>query len=205
MTIRGLIHSGVDFIYSVLFPPFCLNCGQTGSYICDQCQLFLIESEPRCPACGQPSPGGWRHSTCSSSIDRRIVAWEDQGLGQCLVSKILQSRATHLLDDLIIRAVFTLCKNDDYIDFWPILWQRSTKILPSPSSREMKNNYQMSERMAQKITFLNPGQKFKSASGTGVAILVGLEEEISMEEQARLLKAEGFDSVFSFTLIGRTC
>lgn len=204
MTLRGFIYSAVDFIYSILFPPFCLNCGRTGSYICDQCQLFLIEAEPSCPACGQPSPGGWRHSTCSASIDRRIVVWENEGLGRCLVSKILQSQATHLLDDLMMRAALTLFKNDDYVDFWSILRQGSTKILPSPSSREMKHHCQISERIAREIVTLNSARD-KATSGTRVAVLVGLEEEVSMEEQARLLKAEGFNQVFSFTLVGRTC
>jgi hypothetical protein len=59
--------------------------------------------------------------------------------------------------------------------------------------------------MAQKIVALNPIRDFKSTSETRVAVLVGLEEKVSIEEQARLLKAEGFDQVFSFTLIGRTC
>jgi len=205
MTLRDFIYTAVDFIYSILFPPFCLNCGRAGSYICDQCQLFLIEAEPSCPACGQPSPGGWRHSTCSSSIDRRIIVWEDEGLGRRLVSKILQSRSTHLLDDLMMRAVLTLFKNNDYVDFWLILRQGLVKILPNPSSRETRDHCQISERMAQKIVALNPIRDFKSTSETRVAVLVGLEEKVSIEEQARLLKAEGFDQVFSFTLIGRTC
>jgi ComF family protein len=38
-----------------LFPPFCVDCGKEGDFICSACQASLVRIEPPvCPKCGKP-------------------------------------------------------------------------------------------------------------------------------------------------------
>jgi len=43
----------------LLFPPWCINCGREGNYICDSCrQLLSVITPPVCPRCGRPQAQG---------------------------------------------------------------------------------------------------------------------------------------------------
>ena len=72
-------------ILDILFPRFCLGCGQEGSYICQDCQIFLSEVE-----------------TANQSI---FSPWEHQGLMEQIFREIKLGGRYHIIEELVERAL----------------------------------------------------------------------------------------------------
>ncbi|HQO27808.1 MAG TPA: hypothetical protein PKX21_01985 [Candidatus Pacearchaeota archaeon] len=200
-----LLWAGTDFIYSQLFPPFCLNCGRRGAYVCPECQVFLVEAEPACPACGQASPGGWLHQKCFSSLDRRIVAWENQGLAKRLIATINQSRASHLLEYLGLQALASFLKSDSYNDLSRLFSDCSVEIIAAPPPQKMADCSDLSSVLVQQIVNFFRNEQLQNQAikpKEKKAVLVSLEDHADIKAKARELKDNGFTQVFSLVLVG---
>lgn len=200
-----MLQTGADFIYSLLFPPFCLNCGRQGEYVCPECHIFLTEAEPACPACGKASSGARLHQRCFSFLDRRLVAWENQGLAKRLIAAVNQGRATHLLEYLILQALAIFLKNDSYDDLGSILSDNSVEIVSVPSSQETESRSGLSGFFVQQLcNIFRSKQSQNQADGSEQkqAILVSLEDHVGIKSKAQELKESGFDQVFSLVLVG---
>ena len=52
---RKLLSKAKEFILDILFPKFCLNCGEEGNYLCQDCfSLTDISERQYCPFCHPP-------------------------------------------------------------------------------------------------------------------------------------------------------
>jgi len=50
----------------LLFPRYCIGCGQEGAFICPSCRRALPRiTPPICPRCGRPQPGGMLCPDCA--------------------------------------------------------------------------------------------------------------------------------------------
>lgn len=69
-------------LFDLVFPKFCLGCGQEGIWICPQCQDKIVQvSSQVCPECGRISRSGkfCKHCQKSKRLSGIIVAcyWEE--------------------------------------------------------------------------------------------------------------------------------
>jgi len=72
-------------ILDILFPRFCLGCGREGSYICQDCQIFLSEVEtPNQPV---------------------FSLWEHQGLMEQIFQEIKLKGRYHIIEELVEKAL----------------------------------------------------------------------------------------------------
>ncbi len=199
------LQNGVKFIYELLFPPFCLNCGAEGDYICHDCSLFLVEAEPACPCCGYPSEGGKKHNGCQGILEGQLVVWEEKGLTGEIIKTVHSRRATHLLEDFVLKSLKVVLANSSFECFWSVWFDRSTAVVSCPSPEEEKGqNY--SDLAAEELVKLTErDQKMISGSSRERAVIVSLFFHQEIVSRAESLKANGFQEVWSLVLIAKSC
>jgi competence protein ComFC len=88
---------------NLLFPKYCLGCGQEGRYFCLNCQK---EIEPLkfqiCPVCQQLSFNGLTHHACcnKNNLDGLIVFFPYQGILKKAIGKLKYYFITSLIEEL---------------------------------------------------------------------------------------------------------
>ncbi|MCL5794921.1 MAG: double zinc ribbon domain-containing protein, partial [Patescibacteria group bacterium] len=66
-----------DFLLDLLFPKYCVGCGQEGVWICQKCQKkIVLVSSPTCPVCKKLTKAGKFCADCrkKSFLSGLIVA-----------------------------------------------------------------------------------------------------------------------------------
>ncbi|MCK5044729.1 ComF family protein [Candidatus Parcubacteria bacterium] len=111
-----------EFILNLLFPRFCLVCGQEGSHLCQDCISCLEISESQYCLCQKPRKG----DKCSKCISKKLdslyyaVSLENR-LCQKLIHKFKHQpfikELAKPLTSLIIAHFFLLGKKPDFSDF----------------------------------------------------------------------------------------
>jgi competence protein ComFC len=91
----------------VLFPTYCLCCGQLGEYLCSVCKKKLINNLPECYYCRKLSPQYLTHKECSSSnIDAVFVGWQYNSVARKLMAQYKYRYAyklSKILSELLIQ------------------------------------------------------------------------------------------------------
>ena len=65
-----------NFLLDLFFPKFCLSCGKTGSWLCQDCQAFLkIQEENFCPACDKLTLNFKTHKACKGLTKLAGLFW----------------------------------------------------------------------------------------------------------------------------------
>jgi hypothetical protein len=176
----------INKIYDVLFPPFCLICGRPGQYICNECELFLIEvgSVP----------------IRSENIDQLIIVWEKNILTDRIFKKVFRKELKQPSQFFVNKALFSLMKNESCRDFWMTWFNPSTEIWScSPLDLISQNELIVSELISLTDRCqdqVHAGFVEKSA------ILVSLVFCPDIEAKAKELKEAGFQKIWSLILIG---
>lgn len=91
-------------LLDVLFPKFCLGCGEWGSYICSSC-FSKIHPLPylKCPICDRASIDEFTHPRCKKrfELDRLISFFPYTGIVQKAIKAIKYRYAYKVTDDLL--------------------------------------------------------------------------------------------------------
>lgn len=77
MAIKSVLEKCYTFILDILFPIYCLGCGEEGKWICSEClEKIEILKKQACPVCGVESKTGARCFNCraKTEIDGVIAA-----------------------------------------------------------------------------------------------------------------------------------
>lgn len=81
----------LDWLLDMIFPKYCLGCGQEGSFLCQDCfKNIPLNNSVLCPLCGQRSPSGRICEHClrkkSDPLSGLLAAsdWENELLRQII-------------------------------------------------------------------------------------------------------------------------
>ncbi len=73
------------FVLDLMYPPFCVNCGKNGKWICENCSKKLIGVFPECYVCNKISRQFCTHKSCltnESPLRRVFVGWYYKSLSK---------------------------------------------------------------------------------------------------------------------------
>jgi hypothetical protein len=190
----------VEILYDALFPPSCLNCNKSGKYICEDCELFLIEAESIFANHNIAKPN---ISTNEKRMSFNLIsAWEKNNFTDRIITKIYQNQATHLLKELVQRALIIFLNNKNLDKFWTTWFDSNTEIIVSSSPEESLNHSHFSDSMVKElISLTDRSHNIHSMLSPKNAIVISLSFHNHMEHILGKLKRHGFDNVWALVLV----
>ncbi len=136
------------FFLDILFPRNCVNCEKEGSFVCENCSLFLSEAELVCPSCERPSYFGQKHKECGSVYQKRaklsmeglVGLWDYEGvvrkgIHDAKYNKLVPRILEELMDAFFLR---TESNKERLAPFFSFLFQEDTVITFVPTHAENK-------------------------------------------------------------------
>src|SRR6056297_444722 len=98
---------------NIFFPPVCLNCGKIGKYICNDCEVSLLENDLICPICNKLSFNGKTHKKCKGkySIDGLISIWQYKGIIAKIIKILKNNKNKSLVKEIIQKSFYTIIKD----------------------------------------------------------------------------------------------
>lgn len=192
----------IKFFYTFLFPPFCLNCGREGDYICDQCSLFLIESE-NCLKANR----SLKNKQKQLSIDQYLIAWENNIFFRKVRDVIYSQKSYHVLEFLSEKALKIFIDNPDLKYFWSAWFNPSTEIIAVNSPEESKRNLLLAEIIIDRFVKLtNRRDNLMKTSDQRNIILVSFCWHKELFSVAETLKDKNFNIIiWALVLTGEPC
>ncbi len=191
----------IKFIYSLLFPSFCLNCGQEGPYICDKCSLFLIESENPFQINCLLKNGQDR-----LPLDRCLIVWESNAFFDKIRNIIYSQKAYHVLEYLSEKALKIFLNDPKLNSFWLAWFDSSTKIIAVNSPEENKKNFPFAKIIIDKfIKLTDRDNNLSKTLNQKNIILVSFCWHEGLLLKARALKDKNSDFIWVLVLTGKPC
>ena len=131
----------------LLFPQYCVGCGQEGSFLCHACRQSLPRiTPPLCPRCGRPQPGG---ILCPGCVDWKA---EIDGIRSPFRFDGVMRQAIHQLKYRHLRALTTTLAGllRDYFTTSPI---PAEALVPVPLHRKRlrERGYNQSGLLAREL------------------------------------------------------
>lgn len=114
-------------IVDLIFPKYCIDCGEEGEYICKSCLQKLVRPFSICPTCCKESIGGCIHPRCrhNGDIDRLVVGLPYKGLVQSLLKKVKYRSNWDIIAFLMQQTSFDL--PDDCMVTYVPMWREKEK------------------------------------------------------------------------------
>ncbi len=205
-------------LLETLFPRFCVGCFKEGSYICEDCAIFISETIPFCPVCKQYDYLGRRHKKCKGNLDGLTVLWDNQGVMKKAIEKIEDEGVFSIVDELIEFFIFIL-ENDRerFVSLLKYILDERTVITFIPSGKKKSIGFDFGEIIADRISLISKRRKkvLFERKGDDLVFSDDKEEKVlliqpifsdgrEMDECAKLLKKNGTDKVWGFSLV-REC
>jgi len=200
-----------DVLLDILLPKKCLGCKKEGSYICDNCEIFLSEA-----------PNLIEAKLRSSNV---MSVWEYEGLIEKAILKIKYEGCHHIINELVEKAFQKIELNlplDTYITYVPMYKKRErqrgfnqaeliAKKVGEKTGREVipllikiKDNLsQVGLDPEQRINNIKNVFQKKEGSAFPSNILIiddFLVSGATIKECSRILKDSGVNNVWSFVL-----
>jgi len=121
-------------LIDLVFPRKCLECGKTGSYICDCCLLKVGKPKPVCIQCEKASIDGMTHARCKRklTIDYNYSGWKYGGVIRKGILKLKYNFAYELAEDLAEKFVSDLQNSSNILP-------REGILIPIPLHRLRQN------------------------------------------------------------------
>ncbi|MCX8008919.1 MAG: ComF family protein [Patescibacteria group bacterium] len=91
-------------LLDLIFPKFCVGCGEIGSYICPSCKKTIEPIvDTICPMCDRQTIHGQTHISCkkSHSMDGLISCFRYKGVIQKLIKRIKYQFVSDCMKDLV--------------------------------------------------------------------------------------------------------
>ncbi|MBI2624797.1 MAG: ComF family protein [Candidatus Nealsonbacteria bacterium] len=127
----NILSKATDVLLDILFPRICFGCGREGKYVCDKCEIFLIEVE--------------------NNIPGLVSVWEYEGLMEKLIWKIKFDRKYHILEELVEKALHRIelsLPESAYITY-----------VPMRKNREKERGFNQAALIARRLGQLLPRRK----------------------------------------------
>jgi len=218
MKIGDRLKKASKFALDILFPPFCVNCGKEGMYICKECSLFVLEASLVCPVCFKQSYKGEVHEGCkNNSLDGLISIFEYNGLVKELIKEVKENHLSHALYELTDRAIISVLEDKErFSSFLSLILDKETRItyVPMVKKKESGRGFNQAKIIAEEL-----GKK----TGCRVIDSIRIVEELNNREYinivlvddflltgetlkrySRVLRGRGVRSIWGFTL-ARAC
>ena len=213
-------------ILDVLYPKKCLGCGREGNYICNKCELFMIESENVLYLV--------KHIPMTS-------VWEYNGVVKEIIHKIKYRGVSDAIKELVGRFVVVMGRSPEnfndllhyiyeekpVITYVPIHWRRKRKrgfnqseiiakelgkIFNLPVVKMLKKvkNTKSQTKLNEKERLENVRDSFGVQKGLPLQMRnILLVDDVStsgatMNECCRVLKESGVEKIWQFTLAKTT-
>lgn len=155
-TLSKILNKTKETIFDVLFPKLCINCGKEGSYICEDCSIFMTEASLICPICNKSSFMGQRHQHCSSrlGLSGLVSAWEYEGLVKQMLNDIKYKSVEHIIPECTEKA-FKMILSDisRFRPFLSFLLSKDTNItyVPMYRKKEKKRGFNQAKLIAKEV------------------------------------------------------
>ncbi len=126
-------------LLNILYPKTCLNCKTPGKYICQNCEITLLENDLVCPVCNKLSFQGKTHKNCRSkySIDGLISIWEYKGIIAKIIKVLKNNKNEDLVKEVIEKSFQVIIKDKDrFLAFLNFLNHNNITITFIPKFKE---------------------------------------------------------------------
>lgn len=184
----------LDFLLNLLFPKSCRGCGESGTYICDQCfEKMNIISRQCCPRCRRKNDEGvFCSENCKAGFYfEQLVVCTDYAK-TALIKKLLVLFKYKFSTEL--SSVFGRIIQKEFFNFCGLEGRgQSVLIVPVPlhKSRLKYRGFNQSKILAEQIATFDKK----------LSVCDCLQKIINTKEQAKLSKAErlgNLKNAFSF-------
>lgn len=183
----------VKYLKDLLFPIFCVKCGQEGEWLCDEClareQLKLIK---KCPSC-EVSNNGELCSACKNTcpLDGALSFFEYKD--ELILTKLIADFKYNYTRDLL--SLWKKIIGNNFFDVLGLIRDHQEwSIIPVPlyKKRERERGYNQSELIADIIA-----EKIFAETGNKNFVLKNkLIRQRPTAQQAKLNKIERAKNVF---------
>ncbi len=94
----------------LVFPKNCLECGNSGGYICESCLKKVRGANLVCSECGRYSFGGKTHKYCrrGQCLDGTVSIWKYEGVMRKAVIKLKYNFAYEIAKELVQKSIFEI-------------------------------------------------------------------------------------------------
>lgn len=143
-------------VLDVVLPVACAECGAEGKYICEKCEIFLVEASFICPVCQQASFTGERHRVCVPryGLDGFASMWEYEGAVQRLLHVVKYNGVAHAVEEVVERACDSMMLDQKRFGaFLSFLFSPSTLVtyVPMHSRKEKRRGFNQTELFANML------------------------------------------------------
>ena len=166
-----------ESILNILLPKKCVNCGKEGQYICNDCELFLSETE-------------------NFLLKEKIVSvWDYEGVIEKAILKIKYNGIYHAINELTEKAVKIII-NDmvNFQDFLEFFLNPDTYItyVPMFKEKERERGFNQAELIAQNLYSILNQTKDKQLESRIIPLLMKIKNN---QSQVGLSPRERFENV----------
>ncbi len=176
-----------------VFPRFCVGCGKEGSYICDDCSLFLSESRPVCPSCGRDSRLSKAHRRCKGfDLDGLISLWDHEGTAKIAIERA-KNGTFHIIEEMVEFFIVAVERDPKRFRlFLDILTDPGSAVVfvPLASGRRRKRGFDQSEILAGHLAGIS-GKERKAL----LRRIKETEPQFGLEKEGRFSNVKGAFSV----------
>jgi competence protein ComFC len=90
-------------LLDIFFPKFCLGCKTFNTYLCSDCQQYLLQEDLICPICNKPAIGGVRHPLCQKryGLDGLWSLGSYEGLLEMSIKKLKYEFVSDMVPTLV--------------------------------------------------------------------------------------------------------
>ncbi len=149
---RKIIKRSISFFLETIFPRFCIGCEKEGSYICNDCVLFLSEARLLCSACGKDSRSGKNHLVCNrSELNGLVSLWDHESVIKQAIERIKVGGVFHILEELTEYFLFLAQRDQKRLSsFLRFIIDEETVVtfVPLGSQRKKERGFDQSEILA---------------------------------------------------------
>ncbi len=207
-----------DFFLNIFFPKFCVNCNKEGRYLCENCTLFLSETNLICPDCFKSEFFGRTHERCKKeeSLDGLVSFWDYEGVVKKLIDKTKKESLIDIPKELTEYLFLTVDDNKErYSKFFDFLFNEKTVIsyVPVEKKEEIVRGFDEKEEIAKNLARVTKKKKInllKKEKDNFVYIFPEEVEQVVLVDDvwgsdqiikiaAKLLKEKGVKKIWGFT------
>ncbi len=145
----------LTWLWDVISPKRCLECGKEGNYFCERCVGDLQVIDQICPVCANRATGGVVHKGCKSKWEMSglVAVFGFGGVIRRALSRIKYRFVYAIVYDLAQVSVNFVTQNSPiYLDFMQFLDKKTiVTFIPSYWARKRRRGFNQAEELAREL------------------------------------------------------